>query len=60
MLRTTDEALRMLQSADRYQRDVITISGNYAEVGKPSHSTNLTDAIQSGHIYSTTHSFGYS
>ena len=34
MMRTTDEALRMLQSADRYQRNTITISGNYAEVAQ--------------------------
>ena len=32
MLKPTDKVLRMLQSADRYQRDAITISGNYTEV----------------------------
>ena len=58
MLRTMDETLHMLQSADRYQRDVITISGNYAEVAqtfafnKPhGHYSNWTLSFG-------THSFG--
>ena len=58
MLKTMDEVLCKLQSADRYQRDTITISGNYAEVAqtfafdKPhEHYSNRTLSFR-------THSFG--
>ena len=56
MLKTTDEVLHKLQSADRYQCDTITISGNYAEVAQ---TFAFISIIQGRHIYFRTHLFGY-
>ena len=59
MLKPTDEVLRMLQSVDRlYQRDMITILGNDAEVVQTLAFNKPHGHYRTGHIYFGTHSFG--
>ena len=59
MLKPTDEALRMLQSADRlYQHNTITILGNDTEVARTFTSNKPHGHYSKWTLSFRTHSFG--
>ena len=62
MLKTTDEELRDLQSAQAYWRDATSKSGNDADVTqshKPSQH-QVSNSFQIGHIILQQHLFAFS
>ena len=60
MSKTMDEARACCNQCGCQHNVIWSHDVEVTQHHKPLHSANLTDAIQSGHIYSTTHSFGYS